>query len=173
MRRAGAWTIGAAAAVAIGLILLLTSSTSNSSQDEGITLPPLTYQSFESPTLMSGNVSGTVHVPAGDEVTVMVFDGTEYSKYRETGYATPLLEKVSNDTEFDASLGHTGKLYVVFYNEGTSPVYLQVHFDVVGLSMTAFLAVIGLFVIGGVLGFFAFRSHRKETKGPPPETPRE
>ena len=164
MRRSGAWIVGAVAAAAIALVLLLTSFTLSSSQEEGITVPSLAYEAFESPTLLSGKVSGGFTVPSGTNVTLMVFDGAEYRRFADTGAGTPLILVTGNNTTFSASLGKMGRLFVVLSNDGASPVYLRLHFQVTGLSLTVFYLVVALFVAGAVLAVIAWRIHKSETQ---------
>ncbi len=168
MRRSSAWTIGASAAVAIGLILLVTSFTLNSSQDEGITLPEDTYQSFQSPTFLRGSVSGSISVMSGRLINVSVFDGPQYEEYVTHAKGTPLYEVTGNNTTFAASLNHIGRIYVVFLNDyNDTSVYVVIHFDVTGLSLDVFLAITSLFTIAVVLAVLAWRAHRKELLVPP------
>ncbi len=165
MQRSSAWIIGATAAISIGLVLLLTSSVLSSGQSEVIEIKEGYYLSYESPTLLNGNISGNFSVsPQGDKIEIRIFNETEFKVYDKLGDAnlTDLYNATANNGTFSYTVNHTEKLFIVFDNHNNRTVTLTVHFRVIGLSVTVLEVSVGLFILGAILFFVSRRARTRE-----------
>lgn len=165
MQRSSAWIIGATAAIAIGLVLLLTSSVLSSGQSDVYELEEGWYRAYGSPTLLNGNISGNFSVsPQEDKIDIMIFNETEFKVYANRGGAnsTDLYNATANNGTFSYTVNHTEKLFIVFYNGNNGTITLTVHFRVNGLSVTVLEVSVGLFILGAILLFVSRRVRTRE-----------
>jgi len=171
MKKSKVLGVCAAIAVAAGVFLILSSIPTETSSTT-FTLPagPYYYR-FETATLLNGEVSGDFQVTAGEDVTVMVLDQTEYDSYVESGLMTPLDTASGMTGSFSASLSGVGKLFVVFEHDafsGGAETDVTIDYKVSGIAVTFLVIGLVLIVAGIVIGVIGARARKKEAAERPP-----
>jgi hypothetical protein len=169
------WTVLKACAVialAVGLFLALGAAL-GSDRTDTFSIPAglWTYQ-FETVTLLDGSVSGTFDVRVGDNVTLFVFNQTEYDRYVSVSDRGPIpLDTASGITgSFSASQKGLGKLYIVLeHEEGTEGVLTNGTMDyrITGLTVSYFIVGIVLTALAPVLWFLGVRARKKKIQEKP------
>ena len=171
MKRSGVLLAGAAIAVAIG-VFFVWSSIPPASNTTTFTIPSGNYfYRFETTSLLDAEVTGSFDVTSGDDVTVMLFDQTEYKSYETTGLASPLFSSSGSTGTFSGSLSGVGKLFIVFEHEamsGSGETSVQIDYKVSGIAITYLALGIALVVIGVVVAVIGSRIRRKEVEATPP-----